>query len=79
VIDVFGAGGTERTAAQFGLEFLGAVELDPQIREGGDKGLPVSLAGPESKLSKDFYLIAAKVAEKAKEIASKSEDVLEIS
>jgi ATP-binding protein involved in chromosome partitioning len=55
------------------------VELDPQIREGGDKGLPVSLAGPESKLSKDFYLIAAKVAEKAKEIASKSEDVLEIS
>ena len=30
VIDVFGAGGTERTAAQFGLEVLGAVELDPQ-------------------------------------------------
>src|SRR5271169_2638487 len=79
VIDVFGAGGTERTAAQFGLEFLGAVELDPQIREGGDKGLPVSLAGPDSKLAKDFYLIAAKVAEKSKDIASKSEDVLEIS
>ena len=79
VIDVFGAGGTERTAAQFGLEFLGAVELDPQIREGGDKGLPVALAGPDSKLAKDFYLIAAKVAEKAKEIAAKSEDVLEIS
>src|ERR1700722_16392984 len=68
VIDVFGAGGTERTAAQFGLEFLGAVELDPQIREGGDKGLPVALAGPDSKLAKDFYQIAAKVAEKAKEI-----------
>jgi len=79
VIDVFGAGGTERTAAQFGLEFLGAVELDPQIREGGDKGLPVALAGPDSKLARDFYLIAAKVAEKAKEIAAKSEDVLEIS
>src|ERR1700729_1098240 len=44
VIDVFGAGGTERTAAQFGLEFLGAVELDPQIREGGAKGLPGWLA-----------------------------------
>ena len=36
---MFGAGGTERTAAQFGLEFLGAMELDPQIREGGDKGI----------------------------------------
>src|SRR6201996_1174905 len=79
VIDVFGAGGTERTAAQFGLEFLGAVEMDPQIREGGDKGLPVSLAGPESKLAKDFYAIAGKVAEKAKQIAAKNEDVLEIS
>ena len=79
VIDVFGAGGTERTAAQFGLEFLGGVELDPQIREGGDKGLPVALAGPESAKGKAFYEIAKKVAEKAKEIAAKSEDVLEIS
>jgi ATP-binding protein involved in chromosome partitioning len=79
VIDVFGAGGTERTAAQFGLEFLGAVELDPQIREGGDKGLPVALAGPDSKLAGDFYKIARKVADKAKDIAANSEDVLEIS
>src|SRR6202012_1958182 len=79
VIDVFGAGGTERTAAQFDIEFLGAVELDPQIREGGDKGIPVSLAGPESRLAKSFFEVAKKVAEKAKEIAAKREDVLEIS
>src|ERR1700761_8632845 len=79
VIDVFGAGGTERTAAQFGLNFLGAVELDPQVREGGDKGMPVSLAGPDSRLGQEFYQIAAKVAAKAKEIAAKDEDVLEIS
>jgi ATP-binding protein involved in chromosome partitioning len=79
VIDVFGAGGTERTAAQFGLEFLGAVELDPAIREGGDKGLPVTLAGPESKLSKDFFKVAERVAERAKALAANSESVLEIS
>jgi ATP-binding protein involved in chromosome partitioning len=54
VIDVFGAGGTERTSAQFGLEFLGAVELDPVIREGGDKGMPVALAGADSKIAGDF-------------------------
>jgi ATP-binding protein involved in chromosome partitioning len=64
---------------QFGLAFLGAVELDPLIREGGDRGLPVTLAGPDSKLAKDFYEVAKRVAEKAKEIAAKSEDVLEIS
>jgi len=79
VIDVFGAGGTERTAAQFGLEFLGAVELDPAIREGGDKGLPVTLAGPDSKLAKDFFKIAERVAERAKVLAANSESVLEIS
>lgn len=79
VIDVFGAGGTERTAAQFGLDFLGALELNPLIREGGDKGLPVALAGPESKLAAEFYVVARRVADKAKEVASKSEDVFEIS
>jgi ATP-binding protein involved in chromosome partitioning len=79
VIDVFGAGGTERTAAQFGLDFLGSVELDPSIREGGDRGLPIALAGQESGKSKAFYEMAKKVATKAREIADKSEDVFEIS
>ena len=79
VIDVFGAGGTERTAAQFGLDFLGAVELDPAIREGGDKGLPITLAGPDSAKAKAFYELAKRVAAKAEEIADNSEDVLEIS
>jgi ATP-binding protein involved in chromosome partitioning len=79
VIDVFGAGGTERTAAQFGLEFLGAVELDPAIREGGDRGLPVTLAGPDSKLAKDFFKVAERVAERSKALAANSESVLEIS
>jgi ATP-binding protein involved in chromosome partitioning len=79
VIDVFGAGGTERTAAQFGLDFLGAVDLDPAIREGGDKGLPVTLAGPESSKGKAFFEVAKKVVAKAQEIADNSEDVLEIS
>jgi ATP-binding protein involved in chromosome partitioning len=79
VIDVFGAGGTERTAAQFGLDFLGAVDLDPAVREGGDTGLPISLAGPDSVKSKAFYELAKRVAAKAEEIADNSEDVLEIS
>ncbi len=79
VIDVFGAGGTERTAAQFNLEFLGSINLNPQIREGGDRGMPMAVAGPDSKLSSEFYEIARQVVERAKEVASSSEDVLEIS
>lgn len=79
VIDVFGAGGTERTAAQFGLDFLGALELNPSIREGGDRGMPIALAGPDSKLSSEVYAVARRVADKAKEVASKSENIFEIS
>jgi ATP-binding protein involved in chromosome partitioning len=79
VIDIFSSGGAERTAQQYGLEFLGSLELDPEIRSGGDRGLPVALAGPESVIAGPFYEMAKKVAERAKEIAGSSEPILEIS
>src|SRR5881275_1016182 len=44
-IDIFSKGGGERTAKQFGLPLLGEIELDPNIRKGGDTGHPVALAG----------------------------------
>ena len=79
VLDIFGAGGTERTAAQFGLPFLGAVDLDPQTRIGGDTGMPVTLAGPDSAAVQPFYSIARNLAVRAMEISEQDEDVLEIS
>ena len=79
VIDVFGAGGTERTAAEFGLPFLGALDLDPKIRIGGDRGMPVTLAGPDSPSVAAFYDVARKVAARAMAISDTEEDVLEIS
>jgi ATP-binding protein involved in chromosome partitioning len=79
VIDIFSKGGAERTAQQFGLEFLGSVELEPSIRSGGDRGMPVTLAGPENAAAKPFYDIAERVAARAKEIAGSSEQILEIS
>ncbi len=77
LLDVFGAGGTERTAAQFGLDFLGSVDLDPAVRKGGDTGMPVALAGRGSALGGSFYDVADKVVEAAEKIGN--EDVLEIS
>jgi ATP-binding protein involved in chromosome partitioning len=79
VIDVFGAGATEQTAKQYGLPFLGSVDLDPQVRESGDRGLPAALAGNNSDRGREFLAIAEKVAARAKEIAETTEDVLEIS
>jgi ATP-binding protein involved in chromosome partitioning len=78
VIDIFSSGGAERTAQQYELEFLGSLELDPAIRSGGDRGLPVTLAGPESIIAGPFFEIAKKVAARAKEIAGSSEEILEI-
>ena len=37
-IDIFSRGGAEKTAEQFGVAFLGEVQLDPDIRKAGDRG-----------------------------------------
>jgi ATP-binding protein involved in chromosome partitioning len=78
VIDVFGAGATAQTAKQYNLPFLGSVDLDPQVREGGDRGLPAALAGDDSARGMEFLAIANKVIERAQQIASSEEDILEI-
>lgn len=79
VIDVFGAGATEATARQYGLEFLGAIDMDPRVREGGDRGLPAALAADETARGREFLAIARRVAASAEKIGSGDENVLEIS
>lgn len=78
VIDVFGAGGTASTARQYNLPFLGSVDLDPSIRAGGDRGLPVALGGPEDAKAKAYYDIAHEVMDRVEEVQEESQDVLEI-
>ena len=78
VIDIFSRGGAERTAKQFSVPFLGSVELDPDIRAGGDTGLPIALGGAESEKAKQFFTVARLVAESAQAQSAKSENVLEI-
>jgi ATP-binding protein involved in chromosome partitioning len=78
-IDIFSKGGAERTAKQFNVPFLGSIELDPEIRQGGDTGMPVALAGPDSAKGKQFFDAARKVAELAQAQSAKAENVFEIS
>lgn len=40
--DIFGAGGGEKTAKDFGIPYLGSIPIDMTIREGGDNGEPVA-------------------------------------
>jgi len=77
-IDIFSRGGAEKTAEKFGIPFLGSVELIPSIREGGDHGMPVALAGPKSPQAAPFYAIAEKLIGLADAAAEASTDVIEI-
>jgi ATP-binding protein involved in chromosome partitioning len=78
-IDIFSKGGGQRTAQQFGIPFLGNVELDPDIRVAGDTGKPAVLAGEDSPHAKSLYAYARKVDERVKEIrAAAPESVIQI-
>jgi ATP-binding protein involved in chromosome partitioning len=78
VIDIFSRGGAERLAKQANLAFLGSIELDPEIRHGGDHGLPIVLAGEGNAHARQFIEVARKVAERALAVSAKDENILEI-
>ena len=59
---VFGAGGGERMAAQYGVPLLGSLPLDIRIREQADAGAPTVAADPASPLSLAYRDIARRAA-----------------
>ncbi len=61
-IDVFGHGEGKRIAEAYGVPPLGEIEIDPQIRIGGDTGNPVAVLGPDAAGAKSAYALARKVA-----------------
>ena len=78
-IDIFSKGGGERTAQQFEIPFLGNIELDPDIRKGGDTGKPAVLEGEDSPHAKSLYAFAHAVETRVKEIkAATPESVIQI-
>src|ERR1700759_2802517 len=77
-IDIFSRGGAERLAKQANLTFLGSIELDPEVRHGGDRGLPIVLAGEGNAHARQFFQVARKVAERALAVSAKDENILEI-
>ncbi|HVG31684.1 MAG TPA: Mrp/NBP35 family ATP-binding protein [Pyrinomonadaceae bacterium] len=74
--DIFGAGGGERLAAQYHVPYLGAVPLGLDVREGGDRGLPVVVGQPDSAQAKAFRRVAEEVARQVSIEAMKPELVV---
>ena len=78
-IDVFSTGGGRRTATDMGVNFLGALPLDPFVRGGGDTGNPVALSGPGDVRAKGFYDLAELVVEQARSAAEQQGPTITIS
>ncbi len=67
-IDVFGHGEGERMANIFGVPFLGEIDIEPQIRIGGDSGKPVAAFGESAPGAKSLYAVARNVAARIEEV-----------
>ncbi|MDI6693851.1 MAG: Mrp/NBP35 family ATP-binding protein [Anaerolineales bacterium] len=61
-MDIFGAGGGEKLAREAGVPFIGAIPMDPAVREGGDEGRPVVITNPDSPVSRALAEIARNIA-----------------
>lgn len=78
-IDIFSRGGAEKTAAQFNVEFLGSIQLDPDIRKAGDSGKPTVLEGEDSPHAKALFEFARRVIQRTEEIEAEApESVIQI-
>lgn len=59
---LFGEGGGQRMAAQYGVPLLGSLPLDIAIREQGDAGRPVVVAAPDSAVAQAYRQTARAMA-----------------
>ena len=61
---IFGAGGGEKMAVQYGVQLLGSLPLDIAIREQADSGAPTVVSHPDSAVARTYREIARKAAGK---------------
>lgn len=59
---IFGEGGGQRLADEFGVPLLGQLPLDPETRAGGDSGEPILVRKPDSPQAEAFRQVARNVA-----------------
>lgn len=60
--DIFGHGGARDAAEELGIDFLGEIPIEPQIREGSDRGVPLVIGKGDSDSADGFRAIAGAVA-----------------
>ena len=61
---IFGAGGGAEISKSLECELFGQIPLDPAIREGSDRGIPIVISDPDSPAAQEFMQIARKILQK---------------
>ncbi len=56
--EIFGSGGGAEIEREFDIPLLGQVPIGLGVREGGDKGTPITLAEPNGEIAQAFQAIA---------------------
>ena len=74
--NIFGEGGGQKLAGEYHVPFLGAVPLGMEVREGGDKGVPVVISHPDTPQATAFRRVAEEVARQVSIEAMKPELVI---
>ena len=74
--NIFGEGGGAKLADMYHVPLLGTVPLGLEVREGGDKGVPVVVSHPESPQAVAFRRVAEEVARQVSIEAMKPELVV---
>jgi ATP-binding protein involved in chromosome partitioning len=67
---IFGEGGGQRVADEFGVPLLGQIPLEMETREGGDAGVPITVGRPDSAQAQAFRKIAAAAAARVEAVAA---------
>jgi ATP-binding protein involved in chromosome partitioning len=72
---IFGADGGKKMAAQYKVDYLGALPLNMSIREQTDSGRPTVVAEPDGEIAQIYKTVARRIAvtiaQKAKDFSAK--------
>jgi ATP-binding protein involved in chromosome partitioning len=63
-VEIFGHGGGRAEATRQNVTFLGEIPIFTEIREGGDRGIPVTVSAPEHAASQAFMRSAEALKQK---------------
>lgn len=67
---IFGEGGGEQVADEFGVPLLGQIPLEIETRKGGDAGVPITVGAPTSRQAAAFRELAGAVTRRVDEVSA---------